>query len=93
MKLTNEFDAIRRWASKRRLYLSGNPQIQTLKLVEEIGELSKAIIESDDEGVIDALGDCVIVMVSLAYFKGTSLENCINKAYNQIKDRERWYIY
>ena len=44
LKLTNELELIREWASKKGIYDDGDVKTQTLKLFEEAGELSKAII-------------------------------------------------
>ena len=88
MKLTNEFQPIRDWAAERGLYDKGNTKIQALKLMEEVGELAKAIIEDKPFDITDALGDCVIVLVNLAQLRGVHLEDCINMVYKEIKDRK-----
>ena len=86
--INNELQPIRDWAAERGLYDEGDTKTQTLKLMEEMGELAKGIIENDKEEIIDALGDCVVVLVNLAHLKGFHLEDCINHAYNEIKDRK-----
>ena len=58
-----------------------------VKLQEEAGELAKAIIKDDKEEFIDALGDCVVVLVNLAKLGGYNLEDCINSAYDVIAKR------
>ena len=50
-------------------------------------ELAKAIIKDDKEEFIDALGDCVVVLVNLAKLGGYNLEDCINSAYDVIAKR------
>ena len=87
MKLTNEFKPIRQWANEKGIYERGDIKTQTLKLSEEVGELSKGVIEKDQEGIKDALGDCAIVLVSAAELAGFKLEDCINAAYDVIKNR------
>ena len=37
--------------------------------------------------IIDGIGDCVVVLTNLAHLAGTSIEECIDAAYNEIKDR------
>tara|TARA_R110002012_G_scaffold59349_1_gene155109 strand:+ start:808 stop:1104 length:297 start_codon:yes stop_codon:yes gene_type:complete len=84
----NKFNLIRKWAETKGIYEKGDAKTQTLKLIEEAGELSKAIINDDQEEVIDAIGDCVVVLTNLAYLRGVSIEFCIDEAYNVIKNRK-----
>ena len=88
MKLTNEFNPIRNWATKKGIYEKGDIKTQYVKLQEEAGELAKAIINKDNDEIIDAIGDCVVVLTSIAYFNNCKIENCINEAYNVIKERQ-----
>jgi len=81
------FDSIRTWANERGLYNSGDPKTQALKLTEEVGETCRAILKEDAHGMIDGIGDCVVVLTNLAELIGTPIEECIAKAYNEIKDR------
>ena len=37
--------------------------------------------------MIDGIGDCVVVLTNLAELIGTPIEQCIDAAYNEIKDR------
>jgi len=88
MKLTNEFESIRDWAKEKGIYKKGDPKTQTLKLVEESGELAKAVLNDDQDEVIDAIGDCVVVLTSVAHLRGVTIEECINVAYNVIAKRK-----
>ena len=81
------FDSIRSWANDRGLYDGGDPKTQALKLVEEVGETCRAILKEDAHGMIDGIGDCVVVLTNLAELIGTPIEECITRAYNEIKDR------
>jgi len=81
------FDKIRLWAEDRGLYHKGDPKTQTLKLMEEAGEICRAVLKKDEEQIIDGIGDCVVVLTNLAHLAGTSIEECIDSAYNEIKDR------
>lgn len=93
MKLTNEFDPIRDWAKEKGIYLKGDSKTQTIKLFEESGELSKAILNNNLPEIIDAIGDCVVVLTNLAelvskeYNESINIEYCINSAYEVIKNR------
>jgi NTP pyrophosphatase (non-canonical NTP hydrolase) len=87
MKLSNEFEPIRKWAKEKGILDKGDAKTQYLKLQEEAGELAKALLKNDEPEIIDALGDCVVVLVNLAALKGYNLESCINAAYEVISKR------
>jgi len=82
------FDLIRNWANERGLYENGDPKTQALKLVEEVGETCRAILKEDGEQIVDGIGDCVVVLTNLAELVGHPIEDCIEAAYNEIKDRK-----
>ena len=82
------FDLIRDWAQVRGLYNNGDPKTQTLKLMEEAGEICRAVLKKDEPEIIDGIGDCVVVLTNLAHLCDTSIEECIEIAYNEIKDRK-----
>ena len=88
MNLKNEFKPIRNWATEKGIYAKGDIKTQYVKLQEEAGELAKAIINNDNAEIIDAIGDCVVVLTSIAYFNGVNIEDCINEAYNVISKRK-----
>ena len=82
------FDLIRDWADERGLYENGDTKTQALKLVEEVGETCRAILKEDYEEVTDGIGDCVVVLTNLAELHGVSIEDCIEQAYHEIKNRK-----
>ena len=84
---TSYFELIREWADARGLYEHGDIKTQALKLVEEVGETCRAVLKDDDHAAIDGIGDCVVVLTNLAELLGVSIEDCIEQAYNEIKDR------
>ena len=81
------FDKIRMWANDRGLYSAGDTKTQTLKLMEEAGEICRAVLKVDKQATMDGIGDCVVVLTNLAELAGTSIEDCIDLAYNEIKNR------
>jgi len=81
------FDDIREWAKERGLYDKGDTKTQYLKLMEEAGELGRAILKDDQSEFVDAIGDMVVVLTNLAHLGGTSIEECIDSAYNVISKR------
>ena len=87
LTIVSQFDLIRLWARDRGLYNGGDPKTQALKLVEEVGETCRAILKEDTKEIIDGIGDCVVVLVNLAELTGTPIEECIQAAYDEIKNR------
>ena len=83
-----QFDLIREWAEERGLYDDGDPKTQALKLVEEVGETCRSILKEDLPETIDGIGDCVVVLTNLAELIGYPIEECIERAYDEIKDRK-----
>jgi len=84
----SQFDLIRDWADERGLYENGDTKTQALKLVEEVGETCRAILKEDHDEVVDGIGDCVVVLTNLAELQGVSIEECIEAAYDEIKNRK-----
>ena len=76
------------WAEPKGLL---NPQIapqQFMKLVEEVGELSNAMLNRNEAEQIDALGDIQVVLIILAEQLGFDLDTCLESAYSEIKNRK-----
>ena len=86
--MNNKFELIREWANNKGIYTKGDIKTQYVKFQEEAGELAKAIIDNVSDEIIDAIGDCVIVLTSIAYFNNCKIEDCIDEAYNVINKRK-----
>ncbi len=84
----NRLVDIRQWASDRNLIEGGNPNAQFVKLIEEIGELAHGLAKGRPDEIEDGVGDAVIVLTILAAQCGFDIENCIEVAWNEIKDRK-----
>ena len=74
------------WADNRGI-LDGSIETQTLKLGEEFGELQKAVLKSRPEEIKDAIGDIIVVLVSIAHFNGHSVAEAVDMAYGTISKR------
>ena len=83
----NDFDLIRMWANQRGIYEHGDTKTQSLKLVEEVGEICRAILKEDHDEVVDGIGDAVVVLTNLAELQGVKIEHCIKEAYKVISQR------
>lgn len=75
------------WAHPKGLLKKENRYVQSLKVVEEVGELAKSIIEDNRENQIDSIGDVVITLVILSEQLGLDINQCTKDAFNQIKNR------
>ena len=82
------FHKIREWAKTRGIYDRGDTKTQYIKLMEEAGELSRAILKEDKAEFIDALGDMVVVLTNLAALGGVDIEDCMESAYKVISARK-----
>ena len=83
----NVFESIREWARDRGIYDSGDVKTQLIKLYEETGELAQAVLKKNNDDIIDAIGDSVVVLTNLATLAGYDIEHCINTAYGEIRGR------
>ena len=84
---SERFQKIRDWAGEKGLYTKGDKKTQFCKLMEEAGELGRAVLKNDKEEFIDAIGDMVVVLTNMAHLGGTTIEECIDAAYKVISKR------
>ena len=83
----SQFDLIREWADERGLYENGDAKTQALKLMEEVGEIARAVLKDDFDEAVDGIGDAVVVLTNLAELIGMPIEACIDEAYDVISKR------
>ncbi len=81
------FDLIRDWAKDRGIYKHGDPKTQYLKLMEEAGEVGRAILKQDTPEIKDGIGDMVVVLTNLAELCDLTIEECVESAYDVIIKR------
>ena len=81
------FDKIRDWAEYRGIYAEGDPKTQYIKLMEEAGELGRAILKQNRREQMDAIGDMVVVLTNLSELLDMSIEECVESAYEVISKR------
>ena len=87
-EVPNVYDLIRSWANDKGIYKSGDSKTQYVKLMEEAGELARAILKRDKPEIKDAIGDMIVVLTNLAYLEGFEVEDCVTSAYDVIKNRK-----
>lgn len=83
MEIVNK---IKQWVLDRNLQTC-DPKIQICKTVEELGELAKSINKNNIEEQKDSIGDTVVTLICLSMQLGLDFEECLNGAYEEIKDR------
>ena len=83
----DKVELIKKWAEDRNLQ-TGNPQGQIMKLLEESGELASGVAKSNEPLIKDSVGDIFVVLTVLCLQLGIDIEECIDLAYNEIKDRK-----
>ena len=78
---------IQQCAIDRNLQTS-DKKSQLVKVVEEVGEIAAAIARGDDELLQDAIGDVFVTIVILSQCSNLDFTECVQHAYNEIKDRK-----
>lgn len=74
------------WFQDRNLaFGDGLGQLQ--KLHEEVYELAEARIVNDFSAEVDAIGDITVVLIGYCLQRGLTLEQCLESAYEEIKNR------
>lgn len=74
------------WFQDRNLaFGDGLGQLQ--KLHEEVYELAEARIVNDFGAEVDAIGDITVVLIGYCLQRGLTLEQCLESAYEEIKNR------
>lgn len=76
------------WGITRGITKNGKPETQTLKLGSEFGELCDNIAKGRYEAAKDDIGDMAVVLIMISNLIGTDLRECLEVAYNDIKDRK-----
>jgi len=77
---------IKAWHHDRNLIDGSTDKDQYLKLIQEAGELSDNICKGRD--IADDIGDMIVVLINIAERNDLSLTTCMEKAWQDIKDRK-----
>lgn len=88
------------WATARGIHPNSDMKAQTLKGFSEMGELADHVIKTqpeengdrlyadkDREAVKDDIGDVVVCLINVAHKYDLTLLECVEQAWNDIKDR------
>lgn len=85
-RVCDYLDLIKQWHYDRNLIDGANDKDQICKLIQEVGELSDNVCKGRD--IRDDIGDCIVVLVNIAERNGLTIEDCVEKAWDDIKDRK-----
>jgi NTP pyrophosphatase (non-canonical NTP hydrolase) len=76
------------WHHARNLIEGSNDQAQFVKLIEECGELAGNLAKQRKAPIKDDIGDIMVVLINIAERNDLCLKECLDYAWNQIKDRK-----
>jgi len=79
-------ESVEKWHQDRNLIDGSTDKDQVLKLIQEMGELSDNVCKGND--IRDDIGDMLVVLINIAKRNNLTLENCLEVAWNDIKDRK-----
>lgn len=89
LKLTQMDELVKlveEWAKSRDLH-NADPRGQMLKVVEEVGETAGALAKLNSEALEDGIGDVFVTLIILCMQVDMSPEQCLQAAYDEIKNR------
>ena len=81
-------ERIKQWAADRNLIEGSTPTKQFVKLIEEVGELARAIQLGYQVDTKDAIGDIQVVLAVMCAQLNIDIDECREIAWEQIKDRK-----
>mgnify|MGYP003321634194 FL=1 len=79
-------ERIEDWHHDRNLIEGATDKDQLAKLIQEVGELSDNICKGQD--IRDDIGDIIVVLINIAVRNKVTLEECMQIAYDDIKNRK-----
>jgi len=88
MKFEHLQGALILWGIDRDLVKPDNRFKQYAKMIEEAGELAKAMLQDNEPEIQDAVGDVLVTVIILCAQLGINPVKCLEAAYEEIKDRK-----
>jgi NTP pyrophosphatase (non-canonical NTP hydrolase) len=86
MDLEDLISSVEKWHGDRNLLKGSTDKDQVLKLIQEMGELSDNVCKGND--IRDDVGDMLVVLINIAKRNNLTLQECLEVAWNDIKDRK-----
>ena len=78
---------IEQWGLDKGILPNPDKMAQYYKTCEEVAELDDAILSDNREEAIDAIGDIVVTLIMQCSAWDTTLEECVQQAYDVISKR------
>ena len=75
------------WAHQKGILDKGTPGKQSIKTLEECGELVLAVGQDDKHEIKDAISDIMVTLIIQAEMQGMTIEDCLQQAYDVISKR------
>lgn len=88
MNLQELNDKTYNWFKDRGMIENGRTLTQVCKLQEEAGELAAAALRNNLDNLKDSIGDCLVVLTSIAILNNLTIQECWEASYEEIKDRK-----
>lgn len=76
------------WSYDRNIIDGSDFYRQYMKAQSEMGELADALLKGNKDETRDAIGDVLVCLINLSEQCDLSLNECLEAAYNEIKDRK-----
>lgn len=76
------------WADNKSLLKRENTLRQFTKVVEEVGEVAAALARQNKNALKDGIGDVIVTLIILGKQQDLTLEECLQAAWDEIKDRK-----
>lgn len=77
-----------KWFHDRGIAQNATKLSQAVKMMEEAVEVLDAISTGNRADLMDGIGDVFVTLVGLSEVSGVDIWECIDMAYNDIKDRK-----
>jgi NTP pyrophosphatase (non-canonical NTP hydrolase) len=75
------------WAKDRGIYDNSSATKQFLKAVSEMGEVADGLAKMNMAEIKDGIGDVVVCLINLCHILGTTVPECLQLAYTEIRSR------
>jgi NTP pyrophosphatase (non-canonical NTP hydrolase) len=87
MTFDNLIENVTQWADDKNILKKENAPKQMLKVLEEVGETAGALLKNKEAEIKDGIGDSFVTLIILAKQLGLEPADCLEAAWNEIKDR------
>lgn len=79
---------VKQWADDKGLLKPENSSKQFMKIAEELGEVARADIKSNETELEDGIGDVFVTVIIYSLMKGKNPRACLELAWDEIKGRK-----